>query len=271
MWSIFMLKSKEKPPLGFSNFICHKLCGIFYSDIYGYHWDLPSKTGDGLINSHTHIDHHRNLIEYTVFAFVGKSFWVSRLHEKLFSANFHEYFLWFFFIVVPAVLGLTAAAILAVSACFCARRLRRQNKKAGHEAAFSFQPPRPPKAVRSPSGQPPQYLKKSPSPTTVKLPPGVVSPPEPTLSATRYTEEHEVAPRNTLNGAKTPDNEPMTTDTADGHEYGRLGTLVFKLRYLTERNALVVSVVRCRGLQKQLVPYFFTLIFPKTLTPPFFF
>lgn len=34
----------------------------------------------------------------------------------------------------------------------------------------------------------------------------------------------------------------------DEIEYGKLGSLVFKLRFLTERNALVVSVVRCRGL-----------------------
>lgn len=158
--------------------------------------------------------------------------------------------------MVPAVLGLTAAAILAVSACFCARRLRRQNKKAGHEAAFSFQPPRPPKAVRSPSGQPPQYLKKtSPSPTSVKLPPGTLSPPEPTLNTTKYTEEHEVTPKNSVNGSKSPDGEQVFVGelTGDEQEYGRLGTLVFRLRYLTERNALVVSVVRCRGLQKQPV------------------
>lgn len=158
--------------------------------------------------------------------------------------------------MIPAVLGLTAAAILTISACFCARRIRRQSKKAGHEAAFSFQPPRPPKAVRSPSGQPgqPQYLKKSPSPTTVKLPPGAVSPPEPKITTTKYTEEHEVSPKRVLNGSRTPDNESALDNVTDGeHEYGKLGTLVFKLRYLTERNALVVSVVRCRGLQKQPV------------------
>lgn len=150
------------------------------------------------------------------------------------------------------MLGLTAAAILAVSACFCARRMRRQGKKAnGHEAAFTFQPPRPPKAVRSPSGQPPQYLKKSPSPTSVKLPPGHLTPPEPSLTTTKYTEEQEVVPKHSMNGPRTPENE--STDGNDDLEYGKLGTLVFKLRYLAERNALVVSVVRCRGLQKQPV------------------
>lgn len=38
------------------------------------------------------------------------------------------------------------------------------------------------------------------------------------------------------------------SDGCDTQEYGKLGSLIFKLRYLTDRNALVVSVVRCRGL-----------------------
>lgn len=41
------------------------------------------------------------------------------------------------------------------------------------------------------------------------------------------------------------------TDSSQGitpEVFGKLGTLVFKLRYMAERNALVVSVVRCRGL-----------------------
>lgn len=152
-------------------------------------------------------------------------------------------------------MGLTAAAILAVSACFCARRIRRQNKKTNHEAAFPFQPPRPPKAVRSPSGQPPQYLKKnSPSPTSVKLPPGALSPPEPTSNTTKYCEEQEIVPKH-INGSKTPENE-HPDDHNGPEEYGKLGTLVFKLRYLTERSALTVSVVRCRGLQKQPVSHY---------------
>lgn len=40
----------------------------------------------------------------------------------------------------------------------------------------------------------------------------------------------------------------MGSDANDSHEYGKLGSLVFKLRYLIDRNALVVSVIRCRGL-----------------------
>jgi len=45
------------------------------------------------------------------------------------------------------------------------------------------------------------------------------------------------------NELRTPDQDQL-----DCGEYGKLGSLVFKLRYLMDRNALVVSVVRCRGL-----------------------
>lgn len=148
--------------------------------------------------------------------------------------------------MVPAVLGLTLAAILSVTFCFCARRVRRQNKKANPESA-SFQAPRPARAVRSPSGAPPHYLKKSPSPTSTKPLPGsspLTSPTEhiPPTTTTKYSEESEI-PKNIVAELKSPD-QPET----DNGEYGKLGTLVFKLRYLTDRNALVVSVIRCRGL-----------------------
>lgn len=188
--------------------------------------------------------------------------------------------------VVPAVLGLTAAAILSVTVCFCARRIRRNNKKANPETALTFQARRP---LRSPSGgtaAPPHYLKKSPSPTTIKSPPGThqLSPQEhlhSPLSHThqqplqhhnvvRYTEEREnvnpkyqpghdikpvvaekengfVAVAINGSGVHTGNGGP-----AGGHvdetDSGKLGTLVFKLRYLTDRSALVVTVVRCRGL-----------------------
>lgn len=154
-------------------------------------------------------------------------------------------------LVIPAVLGLTAALILAVTACFCARRIRRQQKKSNPEAAFPFQPPRPPRAVRSPSGAS-HYLKKSPSPTANTKPfPGhplspssTDNPPAPQTTTTKYTEEVEI-PKHAIGQTdlNTPDQ-----DQPDNGEYGKLGNLVFKLRYLADRNALVVSVVRCRGL-----------------------
>lgn len=146
--------------------------------------------------------------------------------------------------VVPAILGLTAAAILAVTACFCTRRIRARNKKVNLEQNnITFQPTRRPTAVRSPSGQPPHYLKKSPSPTATKpLPGSLLSP----VQSVKYSEENEI-----------PKNATVTTDggdamiTENGVETGKLGSLVFKLRYLADRNALVVSVVRCRNLPEK--------------------
>lgn len=49
------------------------------------------------------------------------------------------------------------------------------------------------------------------------------------------------------------ENNGSANGSAMGHavdeaDNGKLGTLVFKLRYLTDRSALVVTVVRCRGL-----------------------
>lgn len=160
-----------------------------------------------------------------------------------------------------AVLGLTAAAILLVTVCFCARRIRRQNKKLNQDQTLPFQPSRPTRAIRSPcspNGVAPQthYLKKSPSPTTMKSPPGTttiqtlnehVSPP-----SAKYLEENDIIPSTILAEApKTPDGSDYGLDqNPDGvtDDYGKLGSLVFKLRYLTDRSALVVSVVRCRGL-----------------------
>lgn len=158
----------------------------------------------------------------------------------------------FFFLslsVVPAVLGLTLAAILAVAACFCARRVRRHNKKSNPEAAFPFQPPpRPARPVRSPNGTTSHYLKKSPSPTSIKPLPGLQSPTSdpmpPQTTTTKYSAENEISKGIVSNSElRSPDQ-----DQADSGEYGKLGTLVFKLRYLVDRSALVVSVIRCRGL-----------------------
>lgn len=154
-----------------------------------------------------------------------------------------------FLAVVPAVLGLTLAAILAVAACFCARRVRRQSKKSNPEASFPFQaPPKPTRAVRSPSGATTHYLKKSPSPTSTKPLPGAHSPSTdplpPQTTTTKYSAENELTKSIIAsNDLKSPD-----LDQVDDGEYGKLGTLVFKLRYLVDRSALVVSVVRCRGL-----------------------
>lgn len=172
------------------------------------------------------------------------------------------------FVVVPAILGITAAAILAVTACFCVRRFRQQQtKKAGAEAGLPFQPARRPTAVRSPSGQPSHYLKKSPSPNGSKPLPGtLLTPTAESLPPTPHTQPQQPTPHQHPTIRYTEENEhhhpsnggldmsEMSADMTDSSHgvteemYGKLGTLVFKLRYLVERNALVVSVVRCRGL-----------------------
>ncbi|KAL7032688.1 hypothetical protein ACKWTF_007383 [Chironomus riparius] len=155
--------------------------------------------------------------------------------------------------VVPAILGLTLAAILAVAACFCARKIRRQQKKSYPESLQSntipFQtPPRPTKAIRSPNGSQTHYLKKSPSPTSAKAP-EITSSTATQQAPIKYSEENELTKNTALNTEviKSPDTEQPHD------EFGKLGTLVFKLRYINDRNALVVSVVRCRGLPSRNV------------------
>jgi synaptotagmin-4 len=170
--------------------------------------------------------------------------------HPLASSGFKTFLVFLVISVVPAVLGLTLAAILAVAACFCARRVRRQNKKSNAEAAaFPFQPaPRPTRAVRSPNGLASHYLKKSPSPTSIKPLPGAQSPTTdplpPQTTTTKYSAENEITKSIVNSELRSPGDQ----DQVDDGEYGKLGTLVFKLRFLVERSALVVSVVRCRGL-----------------------
>ncbi|XP_062124375.1 synaptotagmin-4 [Drosophila sulfurigaster albostrigata] len=189
--------------------------------------------------------------------------------------------------IVPAILGLTAAAVLSTVACICAKQMRIRNKKQNHhDASFPFQPTRRPTAVRSPSGQPPHYLKKSPSPTGGKQM-GLLSPMQDQSTSpiapqnVKYTEEDEVpmaqqahhqqqsSKLNVVDNVKQHNhhhhspvetiangNVTITLDESmtNGKEltitdqYGKLGTIYFKLRYLAERNALMVSIIRCRGL-----------------------
>ncbi|GAB0088150.1 Synaptotagmin [Sergentomyia squamirostris] len=154
--------------------------------------------------------------------------------------------------MVPVVAGLTTAIVLAMMTCYCARRIRLRNRKTnGHDASLQFQPPRRPTAVRSPSGAPPHYLKKSPSPTGNKLPPGAPQSPPEQPTQVRYAEECETSPlpRMIAHETRAPEpDSPIGNINCDVSEHGRLGTLVFKLRFLPEKGALVVSVVRCRGL-----------------------
>ncbi|EDW59523.1 synaptotagmin-4 [Drosophila virilis] len=189
--------------------------------------------------------------------------------------------------IVPAILGLTAAAVLSTVACICAKQMRIRNKKQNqHDASFPFQPTRRPTAVRSPSGQPPHYLKKSPSPTGGKQM-GLLSPMQdqstsPTAPPNmKYNEEDEVTQPQLAQQQQQNSNKLHVVDNAKHHnqhhspvetiangnvtitldetlsngkeltvcdQYGKLGTIYFKLRYLAERNALMVSIIRCRGL-----------------------
>ncbi|CAD6995685.1 unnamed protein product [Ceratitis capitata] len=192
--------------------------------------------------------------------------------------------------ILPAILGFTAAAVLSAVACVCAKQIRQRNRKQNqHDASFPFQPTRRPTAVRSPSGQPPHYLKKSPSPTGTKQL-GILQPMQDQTTSPiapqtmKYVEEDEVQSsrnnRQLMNGEHklSPTIETQATivgqtqcsngnnngqnhylhqhlsameDTArelNIDQYGKLGTIYFKLRYLAERNALMVSIIRCRGL-----------------------
>lgn len=172
-------------------------------------------------------------------------------------------------IVLPAVLGFALAGFIIVTA-FYVCRLRQRNNKKSHEPAI-YHPKKRTTAVRSPSGQPaghpPHYLKKSPSPTSVNKPlPGSLSPTTETsgghcsfnhgsssnlkvqsiIAHPKYSEENEIQTK--IIGQMENSTSSNGSDGNDTQEYGTLGSLVFKLRYLTDRNALVVSVVRCRGL-----------------------
>lgn len=162
--------------------------------------------------------------------------------------------------VLPAVLGFAVAGFIIATAFYVCRLRQRTTKK--HEPAI-YQPKKRTTAVRSPSGQmghPPHYLKKSPSPTSVTKPlPGSLSPTadaclvpsnnlktQSIITPPKYTEENEIQTK--IIGQMENSTSSIGSDGTDSQEYGKLGSLVFKLRYLSERNALIVSVVRCRGL-----------------------
>lgn len=167
------------------------------------------------------------------------------------------------FSVLPAVLGFAVAGFIIATAFYVCRLRQRTTKK--HEPAI-YHPKKRTTAVRSPSGQmggqPPHYLKKSPSPTSASKPlPGSLTPTaesctslqtsqnfktQSIITPPKYTEENEIQTK--VIGQMENSTTSIGSDGTDTQEYGKLGSLVFKLRYLTDRNALVVSVVRCRGL-----------------------
>lgn len=167
------------------------------------------------------------------------------------------------------MLGFAVAGFIIATAFYVCRMRQRYTKKT--EPAI-YHPKKRTTAVRSPSGQPgqPHYLKKSPSPTSVSKPlPGSLSPTSHTdgqngsnclststaaniktqstiIAHPKYSEENEIQTK--IIGQMEASTTSNGSDGCDTQEYGKLGSLIFKLRYLTDRNALVVSVVRCRGL-----------------------
>lgn len=162
---------------------------------------------------------------------------------------------------------------MIATAFFCSRRIRQRNGRKNHEPV-AYQPKKR-TAVRSPSGihqQAPHYLKKSPSPTTITKPlPGTLSPtteiPQNTAvtipssqvktqsismpPSSKYSEENEIQAKIIERNGQM--DTSIGSDIGDTQECGKLGSLVFKLRYLLDRNALVVSVIRCRALPYKAV------------------
>jgi len=92
-------------------------------------------------------------------------------------------------VTIPAIVGICLGATLflltaAVATCFCYKRRLTvgglHDKFVEHErgvarSGVACAQPRRPTAVRSPAGgpPPPHYIKKSPSPTGARSPPGV--------------------------------------------------------------------------------------------------
>ncbi|CAH0553645.1 unnamed protein product [Brassicogethes aeneus] len=184
----------------------------------------------------------------------------------------------------PAVVGLCLGGavfgvIMMAVTYYCYRRRRMASgKRSGPDQPLAFHTHRRPTAVKSPAGTGTHYLKKSPSPTgPSKNPPGMSNPhtPSPTGSVVGplesgvsshnhnvvmmhqenkvelqpamkdvYTTEME-----TSNGGISPTKEETETNEKNLQQNAAyLGQLVFKLRYKHDKNALIVSVVRCRDL-----------------------
>ncbi|XP_023723886.1 synaptotagmin-4 isoform X1 [Cryptotermes secundus] len=187
--------------------------------------------------------------------------------------------------LVGICLGATLFLVtVAAVTCFCYRRHSKplqggkKGVRGGPDKPLALQQHRRPTAVKSPAGSVgTHYLKKSPSPTGgARSPPGSggsgtatptvgnLSPPQSGSSPVTDTTIGDVAvPKETFHTENelqdkptTPSKEELETNEKNltnseggvGVGVGRLGQLVFKLRYKNEKNALVVSVVKCRDL-----------------------
>lgn len=167
-------------------------------------------------------------------------------------------------IVAFCLAGLFFFVCLAIVTYLLYRRRIRDEKRHGFDQPLAFQAHRRPTAVKSPAGATTHYLKKSPSPTgPSKTPPGMSVPhtPSPSGNSPVGPLENGVCNGNEKgenlgkdvysmeNEANTPNKEELETNEKNLQQNAAyLGQLVFKLRYKTDKNALIVSVVRCRDL-----------------------
>ncbi|XP_030767062.1 synaptotagmin-11 [Sitophilus oryzae] len=176
----------------------------------------------------------------------------------------------------PTIIGLcvggTLFGILVLAATYyCYQRRRRlRTKRNGPDQPLAFHSHRRPTAVKSPAGAGTgtHYLKKSPSPTGLsKTPPGmsvphtpsptgsIVGPLESGVSSGSPVEHHKTETQvvkdscMTENERQTPTKEEQEVNEKNLQQSAAyLGQLVFKLRYKHDKNALIVSVVRCKDL-----------------------
>lgn len=169
-------------------------------------------------------------------------------------------------------MGLLVGAIvifcgILVSLWLCRRRWEHTKLSSDKSLAFRPPPRRKPTAVKSP-GSTGHYLKKSPSPTgPAKSPPGsgAQASPSSNEATPQLGSPHQTSvPMQTGASTDVTLNIENERDKAEieksekladrGHLNGQLaksdglGQLVFKLRYLSDQNSLVVTVVKCKGL-----------------------
>ncbi|KAK9300171.1 hypothetical protein QLX08_007084 [Tetragonisca angustula] len=175
------------------------------------------------------------------------------------------------FVSTTTVVALCIGAVFllcAVAMTWWLCRRRREHTKLNSDKSLAFRPPhRKPTAVKSP-GSTSHYLKKSPSPTGLaKSPPGSGGQtPSPTGSqssnpgsqprtpqgtpAQTPSSEVTLSIENERDKAEIENNEKMEREKNHTTENNKsdMGQLVFKLRYVSEQNALGVTVVNCKGL-----------------------
>ncbi|KAF6210629.1 hypothetical protein GE061_013736 [Apolygus lucorum] len=188
--------------------------------------------------------------------------------------------------LVSILLGCSVFLVsIGAVTCFCYRRREatsKQTRVRGRPLAFT----RRPAAVRSPANNT-HYLKKTPSPTTSRPPsasplgsgsnsPSGAAPTllhsaksSPGTSPTCEDPSSAIVPaplETTALVSSTPkfhtedETHHPLVDSKDDHEpderepclpsqsAGKLGQLIFKLRYKKEKSTLIVSVVKCRDL-----------------------